>query len=174
MGEFKKNATLLDGRGEKDIDWITVKGNHIPIKKGQTPGEAVKERLKDYKKVKTGKVKIGNIDTNLYNKILGKNLKNYNIVIPDTNIKHVFNRHGKVFENYKNELLKAINEPDYIFMGDVENRVLITKRFQNNLEIVLELSFDNSNYSNKIISIWELSDKDLNKMIKNKKILYKK
>jgi len=30
-----------------DIEWITVKGNHIPIKKGQSKEEAIKEFLKD-------------------------------------------------------------------------------------------------------------------------------
>lgn len=42
--EFKKSG-LLDGLGENDeIErWITVKGNHIPIKKGQTPKQAIEQ-----------------------------------------------------------------------------------------------------------------------------------
>ena len=42
--EFKKSG-LLDGLGENDeIErWITVKGNHVPIKKGQTPKQAIEQ-----------------------------------------------------------------------------------------------------------------------------------
>ena len=42
--EFKK-VGLLDGMGENDeIErWITVKGNHVPIKKGQTPKQAIEQ-----------------------------------------------------------------------------------------------------------------------------------
>ena len=32
--------SVLDG--SDDITWITVNGNHIPIKKGQSKGDAVK------------------------------------------------------------------------------------------------------------------------------------
>lgn len=42
--EFKKSG-LLDGLGENDeIErWITVKGNHVPIMKGQTPKQAIEQ-----------------------------------------------------------------------------------------------------------------------------------
>lgn len=42
--EFKKSG-LLDGLGENDeIErWITVKGNHVPIKEGQTPKQAIEQ-----------------------------------------------------------------------------------------------------------------------------------
>lgn len=42
--EFKKTG-LMDGLGENDeIErWITVKGNHVPIKKGQTPKQAIEQ-----------------------------------------------------------------------------------------------------------------------------------
>ena len=39
---YKRQIAVLDGNND-DITWITVKGNHIPIKKGQNKGEAVKE-----------------------------------------------------------------------------------------------------------------------------------
>lgn len=42
--EFVKTG-LMDGLGENDeIErWITVKGNHVPIKKGQTPKQAIEQ-----------------------------------------------------------------------------------------------------------------------------------
>ena len=42
----------MDGMGERDeIErWITVKGNHIPIKKGQTPKQAIEQAFDKPKK----------------------------------------------------------------------------------------------------------------------------
>lgn len=37
---YKRQMSVLDG--SDDITWITVNGNHIPIKKGQSKGDAVK------------------------------------------------------------------------------------------------------------------------------------
>lgn len=38
---YMRQMSVLDN--DDDITWITVKGNHIPIKKGQSKGDAVKE-----------------------------------------------------------------------------------------------------------------------------------
>ena len=45
MAEEFKKTRLMDGMGESDeIErWITVKGNHVPIKKGQTPKQAIEQ-----------------------------------------------------------------------------------------------------------------------------------
>ena len=42
-----EGANIVVNKKDDDIEWITVKGNHIPIKKGQSKDEAVKEFLKD-------------------------------------------------------------------------------------------------------------------------------
>ena len=49
--EFKKTG-LMDGMGESDeIErWITVKGNHVPIKKGQSQEEAIKHAFGEAEK----------------------------------------------------------------------------------------------------------------------------
>ena len=49
--EFVKTG-LVDGMGESDeIErWITVKGNHVPIKKGQTPKQAIEQAFDRSKK----------------------------------------------------------------------------------------------------------------------------
>lgn len=40
--QYMRQISVLDSNDE-DITWITVKGNHIPIKNGQNKGEAIKE-----------------------------------------------------------------------------------------------------------------------------------
>ena len=44
---YKRQMSVLDK--DDDITWITVKGNHIPIKKGQSKEDAVKEFLESKK-----------------------------------------------------------------------------------------------------------------------------
>ncbi len=93
--------------------------------------------------------------------------------MPNTNITHTENRHQAVFEKYKEKLPQIINEPDYIFQGN-KDRLLTVKNVGRNVEVVLELSFENKNFSNKVVSMWEIKDKDLENLKKKKKILYKK
>lgn len=40
--QYLRQRAIMDAQ-EEDITWITVKGNHIPIKNGQNKGEAIKE-----------------------------------------------------------------------------------------------------------------------------------
>lgn len=41
MADFKKEKSPTQGKGEAEVDWITVNGAHIPIKDGESPQEAV-------------------------------------------------------------------------------------------------------------------------------------
>lgn len=40
-----EGANIVVNKNDDDLEWITVKGNHIPVKKGQSKDEAVKEFL---------------------------------------------------------------------------------------------------------------------------------
>lgn len=51
MSDFKKENNLMSGKGEDDVQWITVKGNHIPIKNGESPQEAIKNHFANKNKV---------------------------------------------------------------------------------------------------------------------------
>lgn len=41
MNKFNKDKSLISGKGEDDIKWITANGSHIPIMEGETPKEAI-------------------------------------------------------------------------------------------------------------------------------------
>lgn len=41
--QYKRQMSVVIDSSDEDITWITVKGNHIPIKKGQNKGDAIKE-----------------------------------------------------------------------------------------------------------------------------------
>ena len=85
-----EGANIVVNKKDDDIEWITVKGNHIPVKKGQSKDEAVKEFLKDKegksldKKEETKKELIDDINgfkkeypinTKFYEKYFGKNVE---------------------------------------------------------------------------------------------------
>lgn len=40
-----EGANIVVNKNDDDLEWITVKGNHIPVKKGQSKDDAVKEFL---------------------------------------------------------------------------------------------------------------------------------
>lgn len=172
MDKFKNDNNIMNGKGEDDIQWITVNGAHVPIKDGETPKEAIKNHFAEKKKIT--KEKTGTIDTKLYEKLTGKPILHKDIVVPAENILHINKRHPDVYEKYKKNLPQIINDPDYVLQGQTENRLLIIRKIDKNVEVVLELSLLNKYYSNKIVSMWELSDKDFNKLISKNKVLYKK
>ena len=66
-GEFLHLALVQDPRYEdwdgNEGDWITVKGNHLFIKKGQSKDEAIKEFLEDKQSDKLVKLKIADKPT---------------------------------------------------------------------------------------------------------------
>lgn len=69
--------------------------------------------------------------------------------------------------------------PDYIIETKKPNTALILKEIQVEQEIfktVLRLatSRDNPEYKNSIITFMKIDDKEWNRLLKNKKILYKK
>lgn len=41
MADFKKDNDLTSGKGESEVDWITVNGAHIPIKNGENIDKAI-------------------------------------------------------------------------------------------------------------------------------------
>ena len=57
-----EGANIVVNKNDDDLQWITVKGNHIPVKKGQSKDEAVKEFLE-------GKKETGSKDYNTGDKI---------------------------------------------------------------------------------------------------------
>ncbi len=89
---------------DEDVEWITVKGNHIPIKEGETKEEAIKEFLKSKKENKTEIRKLSDndrkwIEEKLY--ALNKKAKEYRGLTSGKNI-------AKKQELYdiKNKLIK--------------------------------------------------------------------
>lgn len=111
--EFKKSG-LLDGLGENDeIErWITVKGNHIPIKKGQTPKQAIEQAFDKPKK--TAKVSAKDNIRNMGVIQLKKSIRSLEkqIKVHEEKIKNSNN--ANLIKHWKTEIVKFKDRIDII------------------------------------------------------------
>lgn len=74
---------------------------------------------------------------------------------------------------------EIIEQPDYIIESNKPNTALILKEIQRENEVfktVLRLVTlsDNPQYKNSIITFMKIDEKEWNRLLRNKKILYKK
>ena len=114
--EFKKTG-LMDGMGENDeIErWITVKGNHVPIKKGQTPKQAIEQAFDKPKKTAKVSAKdniknMGVIQLKKGIRSLEKQIKIHEEKIRNSENIGLIQHWQKEINEFVNEILKYENE----------------------------------------------------------------
>lgn len=118
------------------------------------------------------------IDINLY-KCAAENIITDEVILTKKQAKHIKDENNRdVLDKYIEDFPDILNNPDYLLKDKKENTVKVIKTLldKNNetVHIVLRLAVvgDNPNYKNSIITAWELSDKSLRKILRNKPILY--
>ncbi len=174
MDNIKADKNLMNGKGEEDVQWITANGAHIPIKEGESKQEAVKEHFKEVRQKGNIVHRLGYIEQNSVAKqVLGNRLISLEFGISDNYQKHIEKGHGDVFATYNKNLSQIINNPDMIFEGNKPNRVVMIKRIDRQVEIVLELSINEKN-KNQIISMWTTTNKYIKTLTNKYKTLYKR
>ncbi len=120
---------------------------------------------------------VGKIDIEIYNCIT-KDITTDEVIITDERIQHIKEHHPNNYEQYYSYMRSIIENPEYIIEANKPNTALILKSFSNGNETfktVLRLitSSDNSKFKNSIITFMKLNEKEWNRLLKNKKILYK-
>ena len=127
----------------------------------------------------TSEVKIiGKLDINLYSCVT-PDITTDEVVITDTQIRHIKERHPGDYETIEPFFEEAIKAPDYILQDkDYYGTGLVLKSVKANdirFQLVLRLhtSTDDNEFRNSIISAWRISETRWNNYIKNRKILYK-
>ena len=118
---------------------------------------------------------VGKIDIEIYNCIT-KDITTDEVIITDERIQHIKEHHPNNYEQYYSYMRSIIENPEYIIEANKPNTALILKSFSNGNETfktVLRLitSSDNSKFKNSIIM--KINEKEWNRLLKNKKILYK-
>lgn len=120
---------------------------------------------------------VGKIDIEIYNSIT-KDITTDEVIITDERIQHIKEHHPNNYEQYYSYMRSIIENPEYIIEANKPNTALILKSFSNGNETfktVLRLitSSDNSKFKNSIITFMKINEKEWNRLLKNKKILYK-
>lgn len=121
---------------------------------------------------------IGKINTDIY-KCVTENIQTDEVIITDERILHIKYRHPNDFERYCGYMREIVEEPDYIIEANKPHTALILKEFSDGAEpfkTVLRLvtPADNPAIKNSIITFMKIDEKEWNRLIRNKKVLYKR
>ena len=121
---------------------------------------------------------VGKIDKEVY-KCITEDIITDEVIITDVQIKHIQERHPNDYERFSSYFAQIVEKPDYIIESKKPNTELILKEIQKENEVfktVLRLatSNDNPQYKNSIITFMKIDEREWNRLLRNKKILYKK
>lgn len=121
---------------------------------------------------------IARINREIY-KCINEDISTEDVVITDNQIQHIKERHPNDYENFSEFFPNIVECPDYIIETPKPNTALILKEITVNhqkFKTVLRLitSSDNIDYKNSIITFMKIDDKEWKRLLKNKKILYKR
>ena len=122
---------------------------------------------------------IGKIDKEIY-KCITEDILTDEVIITDRQVEHIKERHPNDFEQFEKYFGQIVAEPDYIIETSKPKTALVLKEVQSEENEVfktvvrLATSDDTPGYKNSIITFMKIDDKEWNRLLRNKKILYKK
>lgn len=122
---------------------------------------------------------VGKKDKEIY-RCITEDIITDEVIITDERIAHIKERHPNDFEKYCTYLKQVIESPEYIIEANKAHTALILKSFSDSngesFKTILRLStsIDNPAYKNSIITFMRINEKEWNRLIRNKQILYKK
>ena len=121
---------------------------------------------------------IGRIDKSIY-KCVTDNIVTDEVIITNNQIRHIKERHPNDYERFSGYFSQIVESPDYIIKANKPNTALILKEIKSNGEVfktVLRLvtSKDDPTYKNSIITFMKIDNKEWNRLLRNKTILYKR
>lgn len=121
--------------------------------------------------------KLGKIDTQPLEQEFGK-LKTDEIIVTNERLEHIKSRHPEDYSLFEKYGAKTVESPD-IIIKDLknENTVFMVKSLDDtNLNVVakLILDTDESDYKNSVMTFYRIRNKNLVKLEKKNKTLYKK
>lgn len=121
---------------------------------------------------------VGKINRNIY-RCITEDIVTDDVIITENQIKHIQDRHPNDYERFSIYFGEIVANPDFIIRGNKPNTALILKEIEIENELfktVLRLvtSNDDPNYKNSIITFMKIDEKEWKRLLRNKKILYKK
>lgn len=144
----------------------------VDISEGDSVGS-----LNSYQAVGGNTYTVGKIDINKY-KCVTEDITTDEVIITEKQIEHIKMRHPNDYERFSQYFKEIIEAPDYIIEANKPNTALVLKTIYNEQEqfktvIRLVTSTDSPDYKNSIITFMKINEKEWNRLIKNKNVLYK-
>ena len=120
---------------------------------------------------------IGKIDRNVF-RCVTEDIVTDEVIITDERIRHIKERHPQDYERYAEYIKESVEAPDCIIEANKPKTALILKEIQTEHEVFkmvvrLITSTDDVSFKNSVITFMKINQKEWNRLIKNKKILYK-
>lgn len=121
---------------------------------------------------------VGKLDREIY-KCITDDIVTDEVIITDNQIQHIKERHPNDYERFSSYFEKIVGDPDYIIESKKVSTALVLKEIQAEKEVFktvvrLVTSTDNPEYKNSIITFMKIDEKEWNRLLRNKKILYRK
>ncbi len=121
---------------------------------------------------------VGKIDKKIYSCITNNIITN-EVIITENQINHIKERHPNDYEKFSKYFNEIVSNPDYIIEANRAYTALILKEIKSENQMFktivrLVTPYDNTDYKNSIITFMKINDKEWNRLLKNKKILYKR
>lgn len=182
-----KQFSAAAGVKTKDNRLRVIKGSGNAGNKAHTyknTANGIEKAKKHDTMLKTGEKKgvdvhnIGKIDLNIY-KCVTADIVTNEVIITDNQIQHIKERHPNDYERFSGYLKEIVGAPDYIVETKKPDTALVLKEINSNGEVFktvvrLATSHDDPNYKNSIITFMKIDEKEWNRLLRNKKILYKR
>lgn len=120
---------------------------------------------------------VGKIDRDIY-KCVTHDIVTDEVVITDNQIQHIMDRHPNDYERFSKYFGIIVSSPDYIVEANKPNTALVLKEIKDEDQVFktvvrLITSKDDPSYKNSIITFMKIDEKEWNRLLRNKKILYK-
>ncbi len=169
-------------KGRKMVDdfWEETSGNVSGVEGKNDVDKSEKGGIINKKEVEmagTDVHYVGKIDIEKF-KLISNDIITDDVIITDERIQHIKERHPNDFEQYCQFMREIVSSPDYILEANKPKSALLLKSFyvdNKYFKAVLRFitSTDDSNFKNSIITFMKIDEKEWNRLIKNKKTLYK-
>lgn len=122
---------------------------------------------------------VGKIDCKIYGCVI-EDIVTDEVIITDERINHIKERHPNDFEKYCEYLIQIVEDPDYVIEANKPNTALVLKKFadieERPFKAVLRLKTqeDEKKFKNSIITFMKINEKEWNRLLRNKQILYRR
>ena len=122
---------------------------------------------------------IGKINREIY-KCISDDIQTEDVIITEERIQHIKERHPNDYERYCEFLKEIVEQPDYIVETNKSNTALILKEFAiengETFKTIVRLitSTDDAEFKNSVITFMKINKKEWTRLLKNKRILYKR